>query len=158
MISAFSSDDPDVWTPLIMIILAVSAWFWACGAKPEQKREGEEQLTFNVTYRIFFSYFYFSISIFAYSTVASHPFWGFRLTRELENFRRYHVRYTVLVFFLDFQGHDISYKKRKAPRVKVQYHLRSVIPLLFSLNLPKFRTLFIQYDFFGLIMVLNFEW
>ena len=26
-----------------------------------------------------------------YSTVASHPFWGFRLTRELENFRWYHV-------------------------------------------------------------------
>ena len=26
-----------------------------------------------------------------YSTVASHPFLGFRLTRELENFLRYHV-------------------------------------------------------------------
>ena len=25
------------------------------------------------------------------STVASHPFLGFRLTRELENFRWYHV-------------------------------------------------------------------
>ena len=25
------------------------------------------------------------------STVASHPFLGFRLTRELENFLRYHV-------------------------------------------------------------------
>ena len=36
-------------------------------------------------------YIYIYIYIVIYSTVASHPFLGFRLTRELENFRWYHV-------------------------------------------------------------------